>query len=213
MIVIDNLETLADVESLLPTVQDLANPTKFVLTSRQSFYAEPTLYHVAVPELSEPDALRLIRQEAKWSNLPVLAESSDAVLQPIYQTVGGNPLALRLVVGQTHIHTLESILDDLRMARGRPVEQLYTFIYRRAWDSLDELSQRVLLIMPLANPHGDELAYLAEVGDVDSGDLRLALNKLVTLNLVDARGGLNERRYSIHSLTRSFLHEQVARWV
>ncbi|NJN83090.1 MAG: AAA family ATPase [Caldilineaceae bacterium] len=118
LIVIDNLETLADVESLLPTLQDLANPTKFILTSRKSLYIEPAIYHFLVPELSERDALKLIRQEAQWSNLPVLAESSDEVLKPIYQTVGGNPLALRLVVGQTHIHTLESILYDLRMARG-----------------------------------------------------------------------------------------------
>jgi hypothetical protein len=35
---------------------------------------------------------------------------------------------------------------------------------------------------------------------------------LVLLNLVDARGGLHERRYTIHSLTRTFLQEQVAKW-
>jgi hypothetical protein len=213
LIVIDNLETLADIESLLPTLQDLANPTKFVLTSRKSLYTEPAIYHFPVPELNELSALELIRQEAQLSNLPVLAESNDEVLKPIYQTVGGNPLALRLVVGQTHIHPLESILYDLRTARGQPVERLYTFIYRHAWDSLDALSQQVLLIMPLVNPQGDELEYIAEVGDVDIGDLRLALNKLVTLNLVDARGGLNDRRYSIHSLTRTFLHKQVAQWI
>jgi hypothetical protein len=212
LIVIDNLETLVDVESLLPTLQDLANPTKFVLTSRKSYYSEPNLYHFPVPELSEPDALRLIRQEATVSNLPVLAASADDVLRPIYQTVGGNPLALRLVVGQIHIHTLESILHDLRSARGQPVEQLYTFIYRQFWDNLDSLSRQVLLVMPLANPQGDDLEYIAEVGDIAVGDLRQALNKLVTLNLVDARGGLNDRRYSIHSLTRTFLQEQIARW-
>ena len=213
LIVIDNLETLADVESLLPTLQDLANPTKFVLTSRTNFYTEPTIYHFPVPELGECDALQLIRQEAKWSNLPVLAASSDEVLQPIYETVGGNPLALRLVVGQTHVHTLESILYDLRMARGQPVEQLYTFIYWHAWNSLDAVSQQVLLVMPLVNPQGDDLEYIAEVGDLDIGDLRLALNKLVTRNLVDARGGLNDRRFSIHSLTRTFLQKQVAHWL
>ncbi|NJN83091.1 MAG: hypothetical protein HC802_12940 [Caldilineaceae bacterium] len=75
------------------------------------------------------------------------------------------------------------------------------------------MSQQVLLVMPLANPQGDDVEYLAEVGDLALGDLRMALNKLVTLNLVDARGGLNDRRFSIHSLTRTFLHEQIARWL
>ena len=41
----------------------------------------------------------------------------------------------------------------------------------------------------------------------------MALNQLVTLKLVDARGGLNDRRYSIHNLTRTFLEEQVAQWL
>ena len=39
------------------------------------------------------------------------------------------------------------------------------------------------------------------------------LDDLVKVNLVDARGDLYQRRYSIHALTRTFLHEQVLRWV
>ena len=212
LIVVDNLETVVDVESLLPTIQQLTNPTKFVLTSRQRVAGEANIYHVPMRELSQPAALQLVRQEAEFSNLPVLATSSDADLLPIVETVGGNPLAIRLVVGQTHAHSLEAILADLRCAHGQPVENLYNFIYRAAWEKLDARSKRVLLIMPLASPLGDTLDYLAQVGDLASGDLRQALDQLVRLNLVDARGGLNERRYSIHSLTRTFLQKQVAKW-
>lgn len=212
LIVIDNLETLTDVESLLPTLQKLANPTKFLLTSRERMYAELSLFHLQVDELSEFDALRLVRQEAELSNLPVLATSPEADLRPIVETVGGNPLALRLVIGQTHIHPLKTILGDLRSARTQTVDHLYTYIYWQAWESLDELSRRVLLTMPLAHPQGEELDYLADVGALDADDVRLALNKLVTLNLVDARGGLHDRRYSIHGLTRTFLQNQVAKW-
>jgi hypothetical protein len=32
------------------------------------------------------------------------------------------------------------------------------------------------------------------------------------LNLVDVRGSFAEHHYSIHGLTRTFLHEQVLRW-
>jgi len=212
LIVIDNLETVTDVEGLLPTLQTLAAPTKFVLTSRQSLYTEPNIYHFVVPELAEADALQLVKQEATWSNLPVLAKSSDAELRPIVETVGGNPLALRLVIGQAHIHALETILDELRQAQGQTAENLYYYIYHQAWERLDPLSQKVLLIMPLTPPHGENLHYLAQVGNLPVGDVRLALNKLVMLNLVDARGGLNDRRYSIHGLTRTFLQEQVAKW-
>lgn len=212
LIVVDNLETVLDVENLLPALHSLANPTKFLLTSRQSFYGEPNLYHLRMPELDEPVALRLIRQEARLSNLSELAASSDAELIPIVETVGGNPLALRLVVGQAHLYTLPSILYELRMAQGQPSENLYEYIYRKAWSHLDPLSRQALLIMPLGNPAGEEIEFLAEVGDLAVDELRTALSRLVMLNLVDARGGLYERRYSIHSLTRTFLQQQVARW-
>lgn len=212
VIVIDNLETLVDVESLLPTLHDLANPSKFLLTSRQSLYATPNIYHFTVPELSEANALHLIRREAANRNLPTLATAPDHALLPIYATVGGNPLALRLVVGQTHIYPLASILDHLRKAQGQTAENLYTYIYRRAWDGLDVTSQDVLLVMPLVNPYGDDIETIAEVGGLETDVVWNALNHLVTLNLVDVRGDHQERRYSIHGLTRTFLHEQVLQW-
>jgi len=209
LIVIDNLETVLDIEELLPALQALANPSKFLLTARYGLYSTPNIYHFQVPELSEDHALQLIRQEAEQSNLPALAAAPAHDLRPIYATVGGNPLALRLVVGQTHIYTLESILEHLYAARGQGAENLYTYIYRHAWESLDATSQDVLLIMPLVNPNGDEIEVISEVGEIEVGIVRNALNQLVTLNLVDARGSLQDRRYSIHGLTRTFLHNQV----
>ncbi|MBX3011247.1 MAG: hypothetical protein KF832_07055 [Caldilineaceae bacterium] len=211
LIVIDNLETLLDVESLLPLLQDLANPSKFLLTSRVGLYNAPNIHHFKIPELSAANAYQLIRQEAKVSNLPALAAATDAELQPIYATAGGNPLALRLIVGQTHIYTLSSILAHLQAARGQAAEQLYTFIYWHAWQSLDSQSQDVLLIMPLVNPQGDEAEVIADVGEFPLDDVRKALNQLVTLNLIDTRGTFHDRRYTIHGLTRTFLHEQILR--
>lgn len=213
VIVIDNLETVTDIETLLPTLQRLANPSKFVVTARENLYGLGNLYHFKVDELSPPYALHLIRDEAANCGLPVLAMSSDAELLPIVETVGGNPLALRLVVGQTHIYGLQSILYDLRQARSQPATNLYTYIYQKAWAKLGALERKALLVMPFAGPDGDDLGYLAEVGDLDLDDLCSALNQLVTLNLVDARGGLNDRRYAIHNLTRTFLLEQVVKWL
>lgn len=212
LIVIDNLETLTDVESLVPTLRQLANPTKFLLTSRESLHYEPGLFHFQLPELTEVDALRLIRHEARLHNLPYLAEAGDDELKPIFATVGGNPLALRLVVGQTHIQALPAILSDLTAARGQQVETLYTFIYRQTWDRLAEPERRVLLAMPLVPERGSDLDYLVEVIGLERGQVVTALNTLVKLNLVNAVGGLNERSYTIHNLTRTFLQEQVARW-
>lgn len=213
LIVIDNLETVVDVEALLPTLQKLTNPSRFIFTSRTSLYARTNVFHFAIPELGKEDALALIRQEANWSNLSELAQSTDDEISPIFDVAGGNPLALRLVVGQNHVHPLDKILADIATAQTNASQNLYTHIYRNAWESLDPLSQKVLMIMPLGNPSGENINFLADVGDLSVDEIRTGLNYLIRLNLVDARGGINERRYSIHGLTRTFLHEQVLGWM
>lgn len=212
LIVIDNLETLTDIESLLPTLARLANPTKFLLTSRQALYGEPDVYHFTVPGLSQTDALQLIRQEALKRNLLYLIEADNEALVPIYETVGGNPLALRLIVGQSSMQPLDIILSDLTLARGETVENLYTYIYRRAWDNLDEVTRQAFLYMPLVSEFGADFHYLEATTGLAPSDLRRALNLLVILRLVDFRGQLGKRVYTIHNLTRTFLQEQVIKW-
>jgi hypothetical protein len=212
LVVVDNLETIADVEALLPTLQRLTNPSKFLLTSRQRLDGEASIFPIQLHPLPEEEALALVHHEARMRNLPTLYEAKEAELRPIYEIVGGNPLALRLVVGQSHRHALHTVLSDLHAARGSSVEHLYTYIYRRAWDSLDDNERQLFLTMPLAPVSGADLAFLAVASALDPGDLRNAVETLIRLNLVDHRSGLHESRYTIHSLTRTFLLEQVTLW-
>lgn len=212
LIVVDNLETLADIEILMPLLRRLANPTKFLLTTRNSLYDEPDIYHLKVPELIWKDALKLMRWEAEQRNIQSVVVAGDVDLYPIYEAVGGNPLALRLVVGLLHRHPLKGILADLVMARGSQIEALYTYIYAQSWRRLGAIEQDVLIAMPLVSEEGGRFEMLASMCELDESTLRQALDTLVTLNLIEARGDLYERRYTIHSLTRAFLHEQVLRW-
>lgn len=212
LIVIDNLESVVDLINLLPLLRRLANPTKFLITTRVALFAEADLYHWVTPELNEADALALVRDEATLRHIPVVGAATDDALRPIYATVGGNPLALKLVTSQLRIHALDIVLADLIGARTHSVEALYTYLYQRAWDLLDETAQDLLLAMPLVSEQGGRLALLATITELPAAELRTALDTLVTLNLVEVRGDLQERHYTIHSLTRAFLHEQVLRW-
>lgn len=214
LVVIDNLETLVAVEGLLPTLHRLCNPSKFLLTSRQNFYTAGEIYHVQLDELDESAALALVRAEARANNLLEVVNAVDHELRPIYETVGGNPLALRLVVGQLHVFDLTHVLNDLKEARSQSAENLYTFIFRRAWDHLDEVARMLLIAMLLTSDEGDTLDELLTIcaEELSGSELRVGLRRLVMLNLVDNRGNLFERRYAIHNLTRSFLHRQVKIW-
>ncbi len=83
LIVIDNLETLSDIAPLLPIVRRLVDPSKVLLTSRESLYAEPDIFHYVISELSWPHALQLVRQEAQLRNIAHLAQANDEALHPL----------------------------------------------------------------------------------------------------------------------------------
>lgn len=212
IVFIDNLETVDEVRRLVPKLRSMAGPTKFVLTTRTVISGEPDIYYFEVPELSLTNTLALIRQEGRLGNLPHLVSALDAELLPIWEMVGGNPLAIRLITGQTRIHTLDSVLDELQQAKGKKAEQFYAYIFSGAWENLDEQTRQVLLAMPLLTERGGGIERLSRITELESADVAYCLDRLVALNLVDSRGGLNERLYTIHNLTRTFLQEQVAKW-
>lgn len=211
-VVIDNLETLEDLEELLPALVALANPSKFLLTSRMRLDAGAAVYHFLLPELSEADTLKLIHHEIEYHNLSHLRQAGQEDLKKVYRVVGGNPLAIRLVMGQTHVFGLETILNDLRQAHSQTVEALYTFIYWRAWHALDQPTRRLFLAMPLISDEGEGLEALAELSGMEMATLHTSLKQLVDLNLVNSLGDHNDRYYNVHNLTRSFLEEQVLKW-
>ncbi|MEM7030583.1 MAG: NB-ARC domain-containing protein [Chloroflexota bacterium] len=212
LIVIDNLETVQDVEILLPTLRNLTNPSKFLITTRHTLHHETGLHHFKLPSLRAESALELIRHTAKQYNLTDFEQTSDDELQPIYDAVGGHPMALRLVVGQAHVYSLDVILHNLTQAQGQEIEALYTYIYQQSWENLDEVGRQVLLAMPLMPNDGGDITFLASMVGMDQPDLINALNDLVKRNLVSSVGGLRDRRYTIHPLTRTFLQNQIVPW-
>ena len=210
LVVIDNLETVADYETLVPTLHRWSNPTKFLLTSRHALLAYDDVYCFSLRELSRADALELLKYEAKIRGATALAQASPAHLSSIYDVTGGNPLALKLVVGQTRVWPLAQVLENLRQAQGKTVDNLYSYIYWQAWNALDEAGRRVLLVMPLAE--GGTLAQITALSELDQADLVEAVERLVMLSLLEISGDLEQPRYRIHRLTESFLLNEVVKW-
>lgn len=212
LLVLDNLETVQDLETLLPLLQKLCNPSRFLLTTRHGLENEANLAHFQISPLDEANSLALLRQEAQIRKFPELLAASDGTLRPIFETVGGNPLALRLVVGQLVTDTITAVLDDLHQGRGEAVENLYTYIYRRAYDRLDSVARDVWLALTLVVTPLATAEMLARASRQDEHDVRRALQTLTYMNLVDCHGDLERRTFSIHSLTRTFLEKQIGKW-
>jgi hypothetical protein len=212
LVVIDNLETATDYRALVPDLLDMVNPTKLLLTSRHSLHDYPGILSLSLDELSAADSLALLRHEARERGMIDVATAPEDTLLHVHEAAGGNPLALKLLVGQMHTLSLSRVVDDLRQARGRKVEELYHFIYWRSWQLLSDQSRQVLAIMPLVAESGGGLAQIAAVSELAEEQLATPLKQLVTLSLVNVMGTVEARRYGIHRLTETFLLNEVLKW-
>jgi hypothetical protein len=213
LIVIDNLETATDLEILFPLLRDLSRNACILLTSREGFYDQSGVLIENLTELNPVDAAAFIRDEATRRGIDPLAAASAEVITSIYELAGGNPLALKLLIGQIQVRSLSIVLADFEEARGCRVEALYEFIYRQAWELLDNQARRVLLAMPIVAKPAATLGQLTGTTRLTQDDLYEALDQLIRLSLVTVGGPLDERCYQIHRLTETFLHKQVAKWM
>ena len=212
LVVVDNLETAADYQALVPDLQAFVNPTRFLLTSRHSLHRFPGVRNLSLDELSASDSRALLRHEAHQRGLAEVAAAPDEALSRVHEVAGGNPLALKLLLGQMHTLSLSRVVDDLRQARGRQVDELYRYIYWRSWQMLSHKARQVLTIMPLVAESGGGLDQIAALCELDEQEMMAGLKQLVDLCLVNVQGTLEARRYHIHRLTETFLLEEVLKW-
>lgn len=212
LIVIDNLESGADVAFMVDRLNDLANPSKFLLTSRVRPPVSASVLSLALAEMPLADSATFIRHQAQTIGLPDLAAAPPEELQRIYEVTGGNPLAIKLVVGLTAVYPLPRILADLKEARSQEIEQLYRRIYWQAWHSLSPHSQTLLEMMPMTAAIGATPEQLQAMSQLDESKLWSAIGELVNRSLLELRGNAWERRYTIHRLTESFLYTEIIHW-
>jgi len=206
LIVLDNLETMADIETLMPLLGQLAAPTKFLLTSRQSLATHPAIFAYPLTELSPTDSFNLLRYQGQLKNLPMLASATNNQLQPIYEVVGGHPLALELVAGQLTVAPLPDVLAHLQQARGQTNVGLYRFIYEQSWHKLTLPAQNLLLALTIPR----SLERLRQLSGLSEAELQIALPELVKLSLVQVRPvTLDSYKYSLHRLTETFLLTEI----
>ena len=210
LVVVDNLESMVDYESLLPFLRQLANPTKFIITSRLSLRSEADVYTRSLNELSQEDAVAFLRHEAEVQGIGPLRAASPEQLARIYAVVGGNPLALKMVLGQVSYLPLALVLTNLQEAQGKRVDELYTYIYWQAWQMMSESCRQLFVVLPLA--HNGTFADLLLASQLGMDDVQEGLQQLMALSLVQVGGTLDEPRYQLHRLTETFLMNEVLKW-
>jgi DNA polymerase III delta prime subunit len=208
LMILDNFETVDDYHALVIQLREFINPSKFLITTRYSLRGESDVYIAPLQGLSFEDTVRLVRYEAETQGLLELATAPEVMLEPIYALTYGNPLAIKLVVGQVHTFALSAVLERLRGIADRPTTELLNFLYADAWHILDEKQRQVLKAMLLTPDCGGHIEQITAAAGLDMGETVSCLHRLATLSLVNVIGGLNERLYMLHHLTRTFVAYQ-----
>lgn len=212
LIVIDNLETVADSSDLIPKLYPLAGATRFLITSRESLGAFGFVETRGVPELSAEDSAALVVSEVeRLSRGAVALQQAD--LDHIYEIVGGVPLALKLVAAQAAVLPVDRCLEGLRAAERQP-ERLFNFIYRHTWRLLDESARRLLFAVHDAiAPEGSRLLWLERMGagvGLTPDEFQAALAQLHRYSLLEVARQANDGAYRLHRLTITFLQHEFA---
>lgn len=208
LIVIDNLEQETTLE-LLAQLHNLAQPSRFLLTTRIQPPQHSGILSLTLPGLSAKDVAHFGRHHAKELGLAELRQISDEEAMAIYNLVGGNPLALKLVVNLATVVPLDQILEDLTQAKLNQVEAMYRHIYWQTWQTLSDESQTLLKMMPLVADVGGTADQLAAISGLDKTSFWSAISELVKRSLLEVRGTAQSRRYGIHRLTAAYLQTEI----
>jgi len=212
LIVIDNLETVADYHELLTSLSQLANPSKFLLTSRESLSDYSQVYSYNLLPLTREETFNLLWYAGDTRDVPALRDATHEQLEAIYQGVGGNPLVLNLIIRKLRCASIIKVLAQLKQAEGKKITELYAHIYGELWHRLDDSTRRVLRIMGVLGSGtsediidlDDHLSLLTEL------ELQRTLGHLMHFSLVERRGTLEMPIYTIHSVTKTFLLQKIS---
>ncbi len=198
LIVFDDLlpETLT---RLLPQLPGFPAPSRFLITTRYRLGLDGGA-HLPMRELGQQDSLALLRHEIAQRGLP---QPSDDALLALYERVGGNPLALKLVVGQLGFLPLQHVLARLPWA-AQLGEDFFAYIYQPLLDRLPPDARAVLQAMPYFAPEGATYEELQAFTHLPPRRLDDALYRLVHCALLDF-DPRPPARYAIHRLTYVYL--------
>jgi hypothetical protein len=203
LVIIDNLETVEDFQEIVPWLERLAMPTKFLLTTREYLPALTTVALIRLGELDREASLALSQHVAQAKEVDCKAA------EQVYGLVGGNPLAIILTVSQMQYLPAKTIFQNIKLGTA---EEIYQYVYWKTWTALNDEARQVLFAIQRA---GDQAnwEWLALTMTLPELSLQDALQHLIDLSLVQPQRPLEgPPYYTIHRLTSTFLRTEVLGW-
>ncbi|HEY9743183.1 MAG TPA: AAA family ATPase [Coleofasciculaceae cyanobacterium] len=196
LLIVDNLDELAEQQDILSFLYELPATVKVVITSRECT-PFPTIRLNALPPT---EALHLIQHQARDKGMQLnLGES-----QMLYQSTGGIPAAIVYAIGQL---TMGYGLQEVPSRLQQPDGDFSRFYFERAIQSLQGThAHSLLLALALFSKPPVREAICAIAAVTNSSVATEGFVRLQQLSLIQLQRG----RYSMPQLTRRFVLAKLA---
>jgi len=214
LIVLDNLETVENADKLIDDILAIRGQSQLLITSRH-LIDHPLVTPIRLAGFSQVEGLQFLRSEGEFRGIDVISAAGDKVLKRIHEVTGGAPLAMKLVVGQLYWVSIDEVLQILIDAKFEEQDSdFYRFVFKHSWALLALPAQKILVSMATFSiKMGGTRTAIQQVSRVEEMAFMPALKLLVFMSLVDPSQSLQEKRYTIHQLTRYFiLSDIVKKW-
>lgn len=206
LLVIDNLETISDYAELVPTIARYCGQCRVIITTRESLREFPYITVFQVPELSRTHASQLVKEEVTRRGGTL--GTSALEMEELFRTVGGLPLALKLVAAQTRLTSVAEIIQEFKNA-ARDKESIYRFLYWKIWNSLGDTSRRLLFTFLTADPEGEDSTFLKILSGLSPAEFARSFKELDGFSLIETNWENDLPKHRIHRLTSTFLQTDV----
>lgn len=209
LIMLDNAETIGD-PTLLPWLLQLPRGTLVLITSRQmvEHYSDERVKVLPLAGLSDPEARRLIKEQAKHLGL----EHLDPVAQQaLIQRSGSCPQALKQLLGYAKRarQPLSTVVERFDALAG----DLLADLFARFWDEVLGEEARRLLVALTCFHYPVARAALGRVTAFAPSVLDAAIVQLGDASLIEevvSPFDAGEPRFGLHPLTRAFAEARLA---
>lgn len=210
LIIVDNLELKEETSYLLSQLLTLAEPSRFLMTSRTPPAHHAGSLNITLPELNEKDSIALLQHYANEIGFYEAAAASHEELRPIYEVVGGNPFALKQLINLAKIRPLSTLLAAMRQQPLLAGEAIYQHILKETWITLSDSTKAILTIMTLAAEGGMSPEQILALSGLTEAQMWPAIDELIGRSLLEVRSSnVSARFYGIHRLTELFIHSLI----
>ena len=206
LVVIDDADLLLDPADSIPRLARLIAPGRLLLTGRKQPPAEVPLQMVQIKPLNHAAFSQLIKRVARDRRARAAAITPET-LDVLYATLGGNPLAGRLVASQLGVLPLNRIIANLSTLQTAEGSSLFDRIFGAVWETLDDDARRTAMAIILLPPDGAYWHDILAMADLSSERLDRSLHQLRSCSLLEVDP--ESSCYMMHGLTRLFVEEQA----